>query len=126
MKRTLIKDNRYEGRTLIVDDMEEVYRKLQNKFKDSTYVGTVEKGLEEIALGNWDLVISDYDFGKDAPQGGEKIIRAAKAKRLDCILMSRDYHEKEAEKLGVRFIFKKKLLASKNINELIVDQDGRK
>jgi len=113
-------------RTLIVDDMEEVYRRISRKFENPTYAGTVEKGLKEIASGNYDLIISDYHLGDEAPKGGEEIIRAAKAKGLDCILMSRDYHEKEAEELGARFIFKKKLLESKNINKLLMDYDRRK
>jgi len=126
MKRTLIKDNRYEGSTLIVDDMNIVYEKLKDKFTNPEYARTVEEGLEKIASGNYKLIISDYHLSDEAPKGGEEIIRAAKAKGLDCILMSRDYHEKEAKELGARFIFKKKLLESKNINKLLMDYDRRK
>ena len=116
----------YTGRTLIVDDMEDVYEKLKNKFKDSTYAKTVEKGLEEIASDNYKLVITDWDLGEYAPQGGGEIIIAAKNRGLDCILMSKEYHGKEAEKLGTRFIFKKVLLESKNIRGLIKGDGGRK
>lgn len=124
MAKTLVRDNRYTGRTLIVDDMEVVYKKLEGKFTNPEYAGTVEEGLEKMASGNYDLIITDYHLNDDAPKGGLEIIKAAKDRGLDCILMSRDYHGEEAEKLGARFIFKKKLFES-NMKELL-DQDGRK
>jgi len=126
MKRTLIVDNRYERRTLIVEDMREVYDKLKDKFKNPTYASTLEEGLEKMASGDYELVISDYHLTEKAPKGGLKIIRAAKDRGLDCILMSRDYHKEEAEELGARFIFKIRLLKSKNIKELIKEDDERK
>ncbi len=130
MTKTLIADKDkkilYAGKTLIVDDMSVVYDKLKGKFANPEYADTLEKGLEKIASGNYDLIISDYHLSDDAPKGGLEIIRAAKARGLDCILMSRDYHKEEAEKLGARFIFKKKLLESENTRELIEDDDGRK
>ena len=125
MTRTLIRNNRYEGKTLIVDDMSLVYDKLKGKFANPEYADTLEKGLEKIASGNYDLIISDYHF-ENSPKGGLEIIRAANARGLDSILMSRDYHKEEAEKLGARFIFKKKLLESENTRELIEGDDGRK
>lgn len=113
-------------RTLIVDDQKEVYDKISNYFEYSTYAGTVEEGLEKIALDNYDLVISDYHLGEGSPKGGLEIIRAAKEKGLKSILMSTENHEKEAKELGAIFIFKKELFGSGNINELIMNQDGRK
>ena len=126
MKRTLIKDNRYEGRILIVDDMNIVYEKLKDKFTNPEYAGTVEEGLEKIASGNYKLIISDYDLGKKSRKGGEKIIRAAKKEGLTGILMSKENHRKEAEELGAIFMFKKEIFESEDINKLLEDYDGRK
>jgi len=106
------------GRTLIVDDMKDVYDEISGYFKNSTYAGSVEEGLKELASGNYDLVISDYHLGENSPRGGLEIIRAAKDKGLIRILMSTENHEKEAKELGAIFIFKKKML--------IKNQDGRK
>ena len=107
-------------RTLIVDDMKEVYDKLKDKFKDSTHARTVEEGLKEIAFGNHYLVISDYHLSDDALRGGLKIIKAAKDKGLTSILMSTKNHRKEAKELGAIFMFKKELF------KLLEDYDGRK
>jgi len=106
--------------------MKEVYDNISGKFENPTYAGTVEEGLEKIASGDYDSVISDYDLGKKSPQGGEEIIRAAKNKGLKIILMSTKNHRKEAKELGAIFIFKKELLESKDINKLLMDYDGRK
>ena len=40
--------------------------------------------------------------------------------------MSKENHKEEAKELGARFMFKKEIFESKNINELIMNQDGRK
>ena len=108
-------------RTLIVDDAKEVYDKISGKFENPTYASTLEEGLEKIASGNYDSVISDYDLGKKSRKGGEEIIRAAKDNGLKIILMSKENHRKEAEELGAIFLFKKELFESKNINKLIVN-----
>lgn len=107
-------------KTLIVDDKKKVYDRISNYFEYSTYAGTVEEGLEEIASDNYDLVISDYHLGEGSPEGGLEIIRAAKDKGLKSILMSTENHRKEAEDLGIRFVFKKELF------KLLEDYDGRK
>jgi len=112
-------------RTLIVDDKKEVYDRISGHFKNPTYANTLEEGLKEIASGDYDLVVSDYHLSDDAPKGGLEIIRAANARGLDSILMSKENHRKEAEELGTTFIFKKELLESENINELL-GQYGRK
>lgn len=106
-------------RTLIVDDMEVVYNKISSCFKYPTYANNVEKGLREIASGNYDLVISDYHLGDEFPKGGLEIIRAAKDKGLIRILMSTENHRKEAKELGAIFMFKKELFE-------LLDQYGRK
>ena len=113
-------------RTLIVDDTKEVYDRISGHFKNPRYAGGVEEGLKELASGNYDLIISDYHLGENSPQGGLEIIRAAKNKGLKRILMSKENHRKEAKELGAIFVFKKEIFESKNINELIVNQDGRK
>jgi CheY-like chemotaxis protein len=113
-------------RTLIVDDKKEVYDRISGHFENPTYAGTVEEGLKEIASGDYDLVVSDYHLSDDAPKGGLEIIRAANARGLDSILMSKENHRKEAEELGTTFIFKKELLESENINELLMGDNGRK
>ncbi len=113
-------------RTLIVDDMEVVYKKLKDKFKNPTYARTVEEGLRELASGNYDLVISDYHLGDEFPQGGLEIIRAAKDKGLKRILMSKENHREEAKGFGAMFMFKKEIFESKNINKLLMGDDGRK
>jgi CheY-like chemotaxis protein len=113
-------------RTLIVDDKKEVYDKISGHFENPTYAGTVKEGLREIASGNYDLIISDYHLSDESPQGGLEIIRAANARGLDSILMSKENHRKEAEELGTTFIFKKDLLESENINDLLMGDNGRK
>ena len=113
-------------RTLIVDDAKEVYDRISDLFKNPRYAGSMEEGLRELASGDYDLIVSDYHLGDEFPQGGLEIIRAAKKKGLIGILMSKENHRKEAEELGAIFMFKKELFESKNINELIVNQDGRK
>ena len=109
----------YYMRTLIVDDMEDVYEKLKGHFKDSRYAKTVEEGLRELASGNYDLIISDYHF-ENSLQGGLEIIKAAKNKGLTRILMSKENHRKEAKELGAIFMFKKELF------KLLEGYDGRK
>ena len=126
MKRTLIKDNRYEGRTLIVDDMNIVYEKLKDKFTNPEYAGTVKDGLRKLHSGKYDVIVSDYHLGKKSPQGGLEIIRAAKKEGLTGILMSKENHRKEAEELGAIFMFKKEIFESEDINKLLEDYDGRK
>ena len=113
-------------RTLIIDDMKEVYDKISGNFKNPRYAGTVEEGLKELTSGNYDLIVSDYHLGEEAPQGGLEIMSAAKNKGLKRILMSKENHREEAEELGAIFMFKKEIFESKNINELIANQDGRK
>jgi DNA-binding response OmpR family regulator len=108
------------GRTLIVDDMEEVYDEISHYFESPIYAKTMEEGLKEIASGNYDLVISDYHLGDEFPRGGLEIIKAAEKKGLKSILMSTENHEKEAEELGAKFMFKKELFG------LLGDYDGRK
>ena len=106
--------------------MKEVYDKISGKFENPRYAGNVEEGLKELASGDYGLVITDYDLGDKFPQGGLKIIEAAKNKGLTRILMSKKNHRKEAEELGVIFLFKKEIFESKNINKLIGSRDGRK
>ena len=105
---------------LIVDDMEEVYNRLSRYFKNPTYAKNVEEALEEIASGNYNLVISDYHLGENSPRGGLEILKAAEDEKLIRILMSKENHRKEAEELGAIFMFKKELF------KLLEDYDGRK
>ena len=114
------------GRTLIVDDRKEVYDKISDKFENPTYAGTVKDGLRKLHSGKYDVIVTDYHLGDEFPRGGLEIIRAAENEGLIRILMSTENHEEEAKELGARFVFKKEIFESKNINELIKNQDGRK
>ena len=107
------------GRTLIVDDMKEVYDRISGHFKDPGYAKNVKGALEEIASGNYKLLISDCHLGEDSPKGGLEIIKAVKDEKLIRILMSKENHRKEAEDLGAIFMFKKELFE-------LLDQYGRK
>jgi DNA-binding response OmpR family regulator len=99
-------------RILFVDDMMEVYDKLKDKIKVD-YADNERDALKKIRSGNYDLVVSDYHLGEEAPQGGLNVIRAAKAKSIECILISRDNHEKEGLEVGAdKFIFKKEFIDS--------------
>ena len=98
------------GRMLIVDDMKEVYKKLQRKFGESDYASNVEDALRKIREGEYTRVLTDYHLGENSPEGGLEVLREATRKGIESILMSTEYHEDEASKLGAKFIFKKKLL----------------
>lgn len=98
-------------RTLIVDDMKEVYDKLQQNFSNAIYSSNVADALKRIETGEYNLVITDYHIGEDSPAGGLDVARKASMKGIECILMSTENHEKEALKAGAnKFLFKKDLI----------------
>ena len=96
---------------LFVDDMIEVYYKIKDKLQVD-YSSNEKDALNKINSNNYDLVVSDYHLGEEAPQGGLNVIKAAKTKGIErIILISRDNHEKEGLEAGANeFIFKKKFI----------------
>ena len=98
------------ARTLIVDDMPEVYDKVRGHFDNPGYAQTLNKALEKINSGGYGRVLTDYHLGEEAPQGGLEVIRAARKRGLSVLLMSRENQEEEAEKLGIRFKFKREIM----------------
>ena len=97
-------------RTLIVDDMREVYDKVRGHFKENGYAQTLKEALRKVYSGEYDRVLTDYHLGDEAPEGGLEVARAAKEKGLPVILMSRENHEEEAKKLGIEFKFKREVI----------------
>ena len=97
-------------KTLIVDDMKEVYDKISKHFGENGYAPTLNDAIKEINSGKYDKVITDYHLGDDAPQGGLEVARTARDRGLSVILMSRENHREEARKLDVDFKFKKELI----------------
>ncbi|MFA4953110.1 MAG: response regulator [Candidatus Pacearchaeota archaeon] len=95
-------------RTLIVDDMKEVYDKISRNL-EGDYAPTLDEALKRINSGDYERVITDYHLGDESPQGGLEVAKAAKEKGLAVILMSRENHRDEARELGVDFKFKKEL-----------------
>ena len=103
-------------RTLIVDDMREVYDKLRGTYPESVYAQNVEDALRIIRAGECDKVLTDYHLGEDSPEGGLDIVREAFRMGIECILMSTENHEEAALKAGAtKFVFKGELI-----------EDGRK
>jgi len=102
-----------QKRILVVDDMRKVYEKIEALLKgvyDSDYARNEKEALEMITTTEYDKVITDYHLGSDSPKGGLDVIRSAKDKGLQVILMSTENHEQEALETGAdKFIFKKRL-----------------
>ncbi len=99
------------SKVLIVDDMREVYEKIQGNFKDSDYSPSVDDALRKIRDGEYDRIITDYHLGEDSPKGGLEVTREASKKGIEVILMSTENHEKEALDAGAtKFVFKRELL----------------
>ena len=88
------------AKTLIVDDMKEVYDKI-SKNLNGDYAPTLKEALEKINSGEYERIITDYHLGEESPFGGLEVARVAKKKGLLVILMSRENHEEEAKRLGV-------------------------
>lgn len=108
---------------LLVDDMEEVYRKIAPYFsRDSLdYSDNKKEALEKINQGRYKGVITDFELGKNDLQGGLEIIAAAKKKGLPVLSISRGNHKEEVLKAGADiFMFKKDLFVllklSKDLN----------
>lgn len=97
------------NKILFVDDMKEVYDVLNNSEID--YASNKTEAIEKINSGSYDLVISDYNLGNNYPKGGLDIVKAAKLKGIETILISRENHEREALEIGAdKFMFKKRFL----------------
>jgi CheY-like chemotaxis protein len=95
---------------LFVDDMVEVYNKVKEKL-EVDYSDNEADALNKLNSNFYDLVVSDYHLGETSPKGGLNVIKAAKAKSIEAILISRDNHEKEGLEAGAEeFIFKKKFI----------------
>ena len=95
---------------LIVDDMPEVYQRIEsslNKVCDLGYAQTLKEGLEEIRQNSYEGVITDFDL--DGLNSIE-IIKSSKNKGLPVIVMSKEDVRERAIKEGAdKFIFKKDL-----------------
>lgn len=95
---------------LFVDDMVEVYTKVRDKIIVD-YSDNEQDAIGKINSNPYDLVISDYHLGENSPQGGLEVIRAAKTKGIEGILISREDHEKEGLDAGAdKFMFKKEFI----------------
>ena len=95
---------------LIVDDMLEVYQKIEsslNKVCGLGYAKTLEEGLDEIRRNSYDGVITDFDLnGFDSIE----IIKSSKNKGLPVIVMSKENVKEKVMKEGAdKFRFKKDL-----------------
>lgn len=97
---------------LFVDDMKEVYDNIKNKIR-MDYSDNKEGALNKIKSVHYDLVVSDYCLGENSPTGGLDVIKFAKSKNIEAILISRDNHKKEALEAGAdKFMFKKEFIES--------------
>ena len=104
-------------RILIVDDMKKVHEilnPLSRKYEiDNAY--SKEGALMKIEKNDYSCVLTDYHLGNESPQGGLEVIKAAKRKGIDSILMSNQYLKEEALKAGARgFVFKRRLFNKYN------------
>lgn len=100
------------GQILFVDDMKEVYDKLEGiilKYRVK-YVNNKEDAVKEIKNGEYRVVITDYNLGEDNPQGGIEVIEeSVKRGTLLTILTSTENHKHEAWDAGAMFMIKKSL-----------------
>ena len=99
-------------KTLIVDDMKEVYEKLLEKIGQADYSSNVMDALKKIREGAYTEIITDYHLGEKSAKGGLEILKAASTRGIEnIILMSTENHEEEALKFGAtKFVFKKDLI----------------
>ena len=100
-----------EKRTLIVDDMPEVYDRLRSKYPDSDYSPDLDDALQRIREGQYELVLTDFHLGYESPKGGLEVVRTAVERGVaKIILMSSENHKEEALKAGAHeFHFKREL-----------------
>lgn len=94
---------------LFVDDMVEVYNKIKGKIKVD-YSDNKKEAIEKINSNPYNLVVSDYHLGEESPTGGLNVVKAAKIRGIDALLISRYDQKKEALEAGVKFIFKKEFI----------------
>jgi len=98
------------NKILFVDDKKEVYAKLESP-TNMDYAQNLEEARYKIYSRNYDLIITDYHLGKEAPKGGLELIKIAESIGIEAILISTQNHEEEALEAGAkRFIFKKAFL----------------
>ena len=104
---------------LVVDDMPEVYQRIENSLNKVCklgYANTLEGGLDEIRQNSYDGVITDFDLnGFDSIE----IIKSSKDKGLPVIVMSKENVKEKVMKEGAdKFIFKKDLFKELETYEL--------
>ncbi len=106
---------------LFVDDMPICCRIFMQGLSGnySTYwAKNKDEALNQIKKGNYDLVITDYHLGDEAPEGGLDIIAESSKQNLLVISISKENHRNEALSSGAnRFVFKKEFF--NNIEEII-------
>ena len=98
------------NKILFVDDMPEVYAKLRSP-TNMDYASNFEDARSMLYCRRYNLLITDYHLGEEAPKGGLELIKIAKSIGIEAILISRENHEKEALEVGAdKFIFKKEFI----------------
>ena len=102
-------------RILFVDDMKEVRDKIAGRWANNLYeidyASNEKEALEKLKNNNYHSVITDYDLNGDSHKEGLNIIKAAKEKGIEVMLISKENHEQEALEAGAyKFEFKKDFL----------------
>lgn len=98
------------NKILFVDDMPEVYAKLRSP-TNMDYVNNFEDAKSVLYFKRYNLLITDFHLGKEAPKGGLELIKIAKSIGIEAILISTENHEEEALEAGAdKFIFKKEFI----------------
>jgi CheY-like chemotaxis protein len=119
------------GRTkiLFVDDMSVCCRIFMKGLSGgySTYwAKNREEALRQVKKENYDLVITDYHLGDEAPKGGLDVIAESCKQKIPVISISKDQHKNEALDSGAnKFVFKREFFD--NVEKTIMDvlKNGR-
>jgi len=94
---------------LVVDDMPEVYQRIENSLNKVCklgYANTLEGGLDEIRQNSYDGVITDFDLnGFDSIE----IIKSSKDKGLPVIVMSKENVKEKVMKEGQINLYLRKI-----------------
>src|SRR4030042_469403 len=108
-------------RILFVDDMPiccNIFMKGLSGEYSTYWAKNREEALGQIKKGNYDLVITDYHLGDEAPEGGLDVIAESCRQGLPVISISKENHKSESLDTGAkRFVFKKEFF--NNIENII-------
>lgn len=116
---------------LFVDDMPVCCRIFMKGISGTKFPGeystywakTREEALEQIKKEDYDLVITDYHLGDEAPKGGLDVIMNSYNEKIPVISISKEDHRSESMSSGAdRFVFKKEFFG--NIEKIISDVLG--